>query len=363
MIRLAVVLAAGLAGCASTTPSPTDHEIHGSGPSTVVLSSGYSMPRSTWQTVADELAADHTVFMHDRPGYGNQPDTDRPRDPCTIASDLRAALRTAGLRPPYLLVGHSIGGLYQYTFARLFPREVSGVVLLDPTHPRNWATLQSSQPVLAAAMKAMVSLQPRQALRDEFRQQVECLDRLDALPAPAAPTHLLFSRRHRALEKDYAPALETLQADWPALAGAPATEIVTTILWDSGHHIQTERPDAVARAVRTLTRQAGTSSAATPEVRVGTRAERVVAIGRSRQQEVRSMLGQPDEVHQDGGRTIWVYRAPGIRVPMAASLIPVLGDLADLVELAQSAVERHESIIEFDAQGVVRHARRRAVQD
>jgi len=248
---LSALLASGclaLAACASPSVPEASHEIQGSAGPTVVLAAGYAMPRTTWQAVADELSRDFRVMSFDRPGYGQQPDTDRPRDPCTIATELREELRAAGLRPPYLLVGHSLGGLYQHVFARLFPQDVAGVVLLDPTHPRNWETLQTTQPVLATALRGMVALQPRQALRNEFRQQTQCLDRVAALPQTQAPTRLLFSRRYRDVEKDFAPHLQALQADWSRMVNAPAAEL----LWDSGHHIQTERPDAVTRAVRAV---------------------------------------------------------------------------------------------------------------
>ena len=67
----------------------------------------------------EELASGQAVFAYDRPGYAGNPASEAPRDPCTVAAELRAQLRTAGLQPPYVLVGHSLGGLYQYVFARL----------------------------------------------------------------------------------------------------------------------------------------------------------------------------------------------------------------------------------------------------
>lgn len=353
------VLPLTLVACASgpATPEPA-HEIRGQGRSTVVLAAGYDMPRSTWKAVADDLSRDFTVFAFDRPGYGSQPDTERPGDPCTIAADTRQALRAAGLPPPYLLVGHSLGGLHQYAFARLYPQEVSGFVLLDPTHPRHWAMLQAERPLLATALQGMVKMQRSQALRNEFGQQTDCLKGLDQRQALQAPGRLLVSRRYKDMEKDLAPALQALQEDWKTLTGVVAIDP----LWDSGHHIQTERPDAVARAVRAVAGHPRPSSGHPSRVQIGKGADFEVQIGATRQPEVAQRLGRPDETHQDGERTVWVYQAPGIRVPMAISLIPVIGDLADLVELGQSAVDRHESIIEFDAQGVVRHARRRLVE-
>jgi pimeloyl-ACP methyl ester carboxylesterase len=357
---VAWVLPLTLWACASApaTPEPA-HDIRGNGRPTVVLASGFAMPRSTWKAVADNLSQDFTVFTFDRPGYGRQPDTDRPRDPCTIATETRQALRSAGLLPPYLLVGHSLGGLHQYAFARLYPQEVSGLVLLDPTHPSHWATLQASQPMLAKALKGMVALRLEQALRNEFRQQAQCLEPLVATAAPAPPGRLLFSRRYREIEKDFSPAVQQLQEDWKTLTGGAAA----SLLWDSGHHIQTERPDAIANAVRALAGRAPAAVRQGTQVNVGARGDWSLTLGATRQQTVEARLGPPNEIQRDGDRTVWVYTAPGVRVPLAISLIPVIGDIADLIELGQSGIDRYETIIEFDVQGVVQQARRRRIED
>ncbi len=360
----AVCLSWMLAACATRPAAPcAAHEVRGQGQPTVVLASGYGMTRDTWKAVADDLSRDFTVFAIDRPGYGGQPDTDRPRDPCTIATETRQALKDAGLPPPYLLVGHSIGGLYQYAFARLYPQDVAGHVLLDPTHPRNWDTIQTTMPMMAKAVSTMVALQPRTALRQEFRQQTDCLDTLAQRPALRGPGRLLVSRRLREVEKDFAQPLQALQADWVQLAGG----VDKRVLWDSGHHIQTERPDAVAQAVRAVAGRAPppAASGATPDLRipVGARGDVTVVPGQTRQHEVSQRLGTPDETHADGERTIWVYRAPGLRVPTGVGFIPIVGDVFELVELAQKGATRHESVIEFDGQGIVRHARRRPVED
>lgn len=281
-----------LVACASgPSTSEAPHEIRGQGRPTVVLASGYEMPRSTWNAVADDLSRDFTVFAFDRPGYGSQPDTDRPRDPCTIAADTRQALRAAGLPPPYLLVGHSLGGLYLYAFARLYPQEVSGFLLLDPTHPRHWEMLKAEQPMLTTALQGMVKMQRSEAKRNEFRQQTDCLKGLDQRPALLAPGRLLVSRRYKDIEKDLAPALQALQNDWKTLTGVASIDP----LWDSGHHIQTERTDAVARAVRAVARHPLPRTGHPSRVQIGKSAEFELEIGATRQPEVAQRLGRPDE--------------------------------------------------------------------
>ena len=60
----------------------------------------------------------------------------KPRTGYQIATELNAALRSADLQPPYVLVGRSIGGPYIHVFASLYPNEVAGMVFVDPTQER-----------------------------------------------------------------------------------------------------------------------------------------------------------------------------------------------------------------------------------
>jgi pimeloyl-ACP methyl ester carboxylesterase len=85
--------------------------------------------------VPELVARDATVFAYNRPGYGNSEAADTPRDGLTIVDELRRVLRYKGLRPPYVLVGHSLGGLYMQLFARKYPEEVKGLVLIDALYP------------------------------------------------------------------------------------------------------------------------------------------------------------------------------------------------------------------------------------
>jgi len=106
----------------------------GAGP-TIVLEAamfGFS-PQWTW--VQQELASTHTVVSYDRPGLGWSDPDPHGVDPDRIADDLHTALRRQGLPQPWILVGHSMGGLMVRTFADRYPDAVAGVVLVDATHP------------------------------------------------------------------------------------------------------------------------------------------------------------------------------------------------------------------------------------
>lgn len=102
----------------------------------VVFESGLRGTLDRWDKVLDAVSPDASVFAYNRPGYANSGTTDAPRDGATIARQLRQVLNQKGLRPPYVLVGHSLGGLYMQMFARLYPHEVAGIVLVDALLPR-----------------------------------------------------------------------------------------------------------------------------------------------------------------------------------------------------------------------------------
>jgi pimeloyl-ACP methyl ester carboxylesterase len=89
-----------------------------------------------WKKVLSEIANDTTTFAYNRPGYGNSDPVATPRDGLHIVDELRALLHDNSMKPPYILVGHSLGGLYMQLYARRYPEEVSALILVDSTHPQ-----------------------------------------------------------------------------------------------------------------------------------------------------------------------------------------------------------------------------------
>ena len=120
------------------------HQIHlqvrgpDSGGPIVVLEAGMGSFSPNWYWVQQELAPTIRSVAYDRAGLGWSRRSNRPRDAQTIAVELRDALREAGLDPPYVLVGHSFGGLPVRAFADLYPDLTAGLVLVDASHPDQW---------------------------------------------------------------------------------------------------------------------------------------------------------------------------------------------------------------------------------
>lgn len=109
--------------------------VAGEGPVTVVLSAGLAGGNLDWGRVHHRIARFARVVAHDHAGLGFSDPGPLPRSSSAIVSDLRAALQGAGIPPPYVLVGHSAGGLHMRFFAGRYPEEVTGLVLVDSVTP------------------------------------------------------------------------------------------------------------------------------------------------------------------------------------------------------------------------------------
>jgi pimeloyl-ACP methyl ester carboxylesterase len=107
----------------------------GRGAPTVLLESGFGAGAFAWGQVQPIVAAKTRACSYDRAGYGFSDVGPSPRDGAAIARDLDAALRKAGERGPFVIVGHSSGGLYARLFAARRLREAAGLVLVDPSVP------------------------------------------------------------------------------------------------------------------------------------------------------------------------------------------------------------------------------------
>ncbi|MEU4673803.1 alpha/beta hydrolase [Amycolatopsis sp. NPDC023774] len=103
------------------------------GPPVVFLAGGGMFGLYYW-TVHNLVAQFTTSVFYDRLGTGWSEGVDLPRSGTQVTDDLRELLRTAAVPGPYVLAGHSLGGLYARLYAKRFPSEVVGLVLLDPTH-------------------------------------------------------------------------------------------------------------------------------------------------------------------------------------------------------------------------------------
>ncbi|MDH3306411.1 MAG: alpha/beta hydrolase [Acidimicrobiia bacterium] len=127
------------------------HRLHlwctGSGSPTVILESGLGGFSLDWSHLQPDIATTTRVCSYDRAGYGWSDGRPTQSSSAEVATDLRAVLAGAGEDGPFLVVGHSIGGLHARSFARRYPAEVVALVLIDSSHENQALRLTMLDPL------------------------------------------------------------------------------------------------------------------------------------------------------------------------------------------------------------------------
>lgn len=215
-----------------------------SGP-TVVFEAGLGNDCATWKIVAGPIAKFAHVVLYDRAGLGQSLPMMKRNAAVTadeVATSLHAMLAAADIRAPYILVGHSLGGLYIQMFAKKYPKEVSGVVLLD-----------SSSPDAPSELKTRARLEPGTAAFLEEEGIAESNRQvMNGGPFPDIPLTVIAATDHGPFFKEWEPTLMRLQRQLATLS-PQATFIVAQ---GSGHDVQVDRPETVIDAVRRMARAA-----------------------------------------------------------------------------------------------------------
>ena len=114
----------------------------------VVFDAALGASSLSWTYVLPEVAAFARACAFDRAGFGWSDAGPLPRTTGRIVEELRALLAAAAVPPPYILVGHSFGGLTARLFLQRFPQDVAGLVLLDPAYPEDWVSPSAAHAAL-----------------------------------------------------------------------------------------------------------------------------------------------------------------------------------------------------------------------
>lgn len=224
----------------------------GEGSPVVVLDSGAGDTSATWDWVVPVLKDETRVCVYDRAGLGKSGGGPGPRSAERISNELHNLLRRAGVLPPYVLAGHSAGGLNIRVYAARFPDEVVGLVLVDAT--------QEDFPKMEAAILTPAELEKtRTAIANApptVREEIEAIplsvqELQRAGPQPDVPIAIITALHEMESEKFRKAWMELqdrLAATYPTASRTVATK--------SGHYVPFDQPELVADTIRGVVEKA-----------------------------------------------------------------------------------------------------------
>ncbi len=216
----------------------------------VILDAGLGNHLDVWAPVIERVGAFTTVCAYNRAGLGRSDFRPPPHGAPSAVDDLHALLGAAGLPPPYVVGGASFGGLDAQLFARRYPSETAGVVLVDAIAP-GW------DPQLEAILTP-AQVADRRAIpnnEDLTNEDIRASETAVGEGPPFPPVPLVVL--HHGIPFPGGPDWPTdrVEALWLRLQqGLAAMSPTSTLLLatTSGHHIHEDQPDLVADAIHAL---------------------------------------------------------------------------------------------------------------
>ncbi len=185
----------GISGCAvlpdsqrlATALGEYSYVVAGSGMPTIVMEAGLGDGKENWGEIFTDVSTMARTFAYDRAGYGASQKREEPRTGAQITAELHALLEAAHLPPPYILVGHSLGGTYMELYARTYAQEVAGVILIDSRHADFSKRCTEAGAVACEPPTFLTWLMPG-AAHEEFEGAVETMQQVRAAgPFPPVP--------------------------------------------------------------------------------------------------------------------------------------------------------------------------------
>lgn len=221
----------------------------------IVLVNGAGVTLEGWRTLYPEIEQLGCVLGYNRFGVSGSSKPRQPQTGSLVVASLRELLGAAGLAPPYVLVGHSLGGLYCNLYARLHPEEVAGMVLLEATHPRDRELLKGHETRLAQVLAKLFEL-PQRIFRDNLDAEIHWVDATArevaaAGPFPDVPLTVVTGGNDPPKWMMSPDALRIRRAHQQELARlSPQGQQVIASL--SGHFPQLTQPELVLDAIRRM---------------------------------------------------------------------------------------------------------------
>ena len=254
----------------------------GYGTPTVLVDVGLGGNSLEWRYVVNEVREFTRVCFYDRAGYGYSDMGPRPRTSSRISNELFLLTQSLDLERPFILVGHSFGGFNMQLFARRYPYLVSGLVLVDSSHPEQverfleppislntapssrWGLVQFSDPpqphkklpsaVREEIFRQSIHWRTRRTLAREYLSFKDSARQIRSAPPPSATPLVVLTRGKRVWPNDKRGAMiEDLWLEMQSELAAESGQSAHIVAADSGHHIHIDQPGLVSYAVALLT--------------------------------------------------------------------------------------------------------------
>lgn len=245
---------------------------YGKGSPTIIIDSGLGdspVDSGSWQTIINEVAKTTRIVVYNRAGLGESESAKVfPRTSEHIAKDLHALLTNAKIPGPYILVGQSIGGLHLRVFAKEYPKDIAGMILVSVTHPDQFALWLAALPPQSADEPESIT-NARRFLAEQMTSAANNSEHLDAKTSCAQAravdtlgntplivlTHSPKWRMVPDLDDDLLKKLEDISQKLQVDLTKLSTRSKQVIAEKAGHHLHAEEPQLVIDAIREMVKQ------------------------------------------------------------------------------------------------------------
>jgi pimeloyl-ACP methyl ester carboxylesterase len=214
------------------------------GKPTVVMDAGYGDYSKAWDSVIEDLSMLSNVLIYDRAGLGKSATSSNPRTSREMVKELNELLIEAKIKPPYILVGHSFGGVNLRMFATEYQNEVRGLVLVDST-PEDYR--ERFLPTMSRDFQQAYNKQfIYEGKYDEFMESLKQLK--DTRHKLNIPLIVLSAGKKAHYSRESQELWNEMQREILEIS----SEGKLVIAENSAHYIQNDEPEVVVSAVKKL---------------------------------------------------------------------------------------------------------------
>jgi pimeloyl-ACP methyl ester carboxylesterase len=224
----------------------------------VVLLTGLGGSTADWSYMEGELGKVATLLNYDREGIGKSTWQKRPKDSKTISRELHTLIAAKKIKPPYILMAHSVAGIHARVFAELYPSEVAGLVLVDPTPEDLIDSLLIQIPAdqrdgvreqIRREEAAALQQLPEGGIKEEFKALASCYDQVRAaIQKIGVPVAVISSMKVDANDSPESKAMAKRLRDL-MLQRMSVVKKRHYTTEKAGHFVQKDQPELVMEAI------------------------------------------------------------------------------------------------------------------